>query len=69
MANQQRHITITQVWVKIHCEIKKWKNKIYKQGKFNNRIQMLQLVRFRNKRRESRYESRKMFLNQKLKID
>ena len=38
-------------------------------GKVNDRIQMLQLARFRNKRDESRYESRKMVLNQKLKID
>ena len=42
----------------------KWKNKIYKQGKLDDRIPILQLARFRSKRKKETDESRKMVLNQ-----
>ena len=32
MANQQRHITITLVWVRIHCEIKNGKTRFTSWG-------------------------------------
>ena len=51
----------------------KWKSKIYKLGKVNDRNQILQPARSRNKRQKDmnkkpRYESRKMVLDQALKI-
>ena len=51
----------------------KWKSKIYKLGKLNDRNQILQPARSRNKRqkymdKKPRYESRKMVLDQAQKI-
>ena len=51
----------------------KWKSKIYKLGKLDDRNQILQPARSRNKRqkvvdKKPRYESRKMVLDQALKI-
>ena len=48
----------------------KWKNKIYKLGKVDDRIRILQPARSRNKRQEKkpRYESKKMVYKQAQKI-
>ena len=51
----------------------KWKSKIYELGKVNDRNQILQATRSRNKRqkymgKKPRYESRKMVLDQAQKI-
>ena len=51
----------------------KWKSKIYKLGKLDDRNQILQPARSRKKRQKDidkklRYESRKMVLDQALKI-
>ena len=51
----------------------KWKIKIYKLGKVNDRNQILQPARSRNKRqkymdKKPKYESRKMVLDQAQKI-
>ena len=51
----------------------KWKSKIYKLGKLDDRNQILQPANSRNKRQKDmdkkpRYESRKMVLDQALKI-
>ena len=64
LTSQQIHTTNTLVWIGIHCDIKNGKTRFASWGKSNDRIQMLQLARFTNKRHESRYESRKMVLNQ-----
>ena len=52
---------------------RKWKSKIYKRGKVNDKNQILQPARSRNKRqkymdKKPRYESRKMVLDQAQKI-
>ena len=47
----------------------KWKNKIYKLGKVDGRIQILQPARSRNKdKKKHRYDSEKMVLDQVQKI-